>query len=137
MKISQIKDNFSYKLVGSNLMKKAVLSTLLLFPDEIVERVSKKCWFISAFDESWAFVLRGSEIKKSEFVIFLSDRLLKENRGQIQYTIAHEIGHVLLGHRNSIGKVQSKTEIRRQEKEADVFAMKYLKKVLKITINDI
>jgi hypothetical protein len=32
-----------------------------------------------------------------------------------------------LGHRNSIGKVQSKAEVRKQEKEADEFAIKFLR----------
>ncbi len=46
---------------------------------------------------------------------------------QIRYTIAHEIGHVLLGHRNSIIEKQSKAEISNQEREADEFARKYIK----------
>ena len=64
--------------------------------------------------------------KKDEYVIFLSDELLKEPAAQIHYTIAHEIGHVILGHKNSIGRLQSKSEIRKQEKEAHNFVKKYL-----------
>ena len=126
MKTSQIKVGFGYRLAGSGLMKKAVISTLLSLPDEIVEKVIRKCWFVGSYDDSWAFVIKGREIKNSEYVIFLSDQLLKEDKYQIYHTIAHEIGHVLLGHRNSIGKVQSKAEVRRQENEAEEFADRYL-----------
>jgi Zn-dependent peptidase ImmA (M78 family) len=35
------------------------------------------------------------------------------------------VGHVVLGHRNSIGKVQTKREVRKQEKEADEFASRF------------
>ena len=122
----QISRNFSYRLIGNRLMKKFVVETLQIFPDEIIDKVSKNCWFISSYDESWGFVLRGKEIKNSEYVVFLSEELFAESEAQIEYTIAHEIGHVLLGHRNSIGKVQTKKEIKKQEKEAHKFAIKYL-----------
>lgn len=126
MKINQIKVGFGYRLAGSRLMKKVVISTLLFLPDEVVEKVIRKCWFVGSYDDSWAFVIKGREIKNSEYVIFLSDWLLKEDKYQIYHTIAHEIGHVLLGHRNSIGKVQPKAEVRKQEKEAEDFADRYL-----------
>lgn len=45
---------------------------------------------------------------------------------KIHYSIAHETGHVILRHRNSILEKQRKKEIKRQEKEADNFAKKYL-----------
>ena len=66
------------------------------------------------------------EIKKDEYIIFLSDELLRESEEQIRYTIAHEIGHVILGHRNSIGKVQSKKEVEKQERQAREFVIKHL-----------
>jgi len=106
-------------------MKEMVVSTLQYFPDEISSKVSKKCWFISSFEDGWAFVLSGGDVKNNEYVIFLSDELLKEDVGQIRFTIAHEIGHVILGHRNAINKRQSKSEIRKQEKQADEFVKKF------------
>jgi len=45
---------------------------------------------------------------------------------QIKYSIAHEIGHVVLNHRNSVLIAQTKAEIKKQEKEADEFARKYI-----------
>lgn len=125
MKPKQIKKNFGYRLIGNRVMKKTVISILLNFPEEIINFISKNCWFISSFNDGWAFVLRGTDIKKNEYIIFVSDALLKENKTQICYTITHEIGHVILGHRNSIGTIQTKSEIRKQEKEADEFAKKY------------
>ena len=77
-------------------------------------------------EDGWAFTLRGDELKENEYLVFLSDELLNEDENQITWTIAHEIGHVILGHRNSIGEVQTKEEIKNQEKEADAFAKKYL-----------
>ncbi len=124
--INSIKKSFDHKLIGSPFMKKMVTKTLKFFPDEIVDFVTKNCWIVSSFEDGWAFTLRGDELKRNEYLIFLSDELLRENKSQIIWTIAHEIGHVILGHRNSIGEVQSKSEIRKQEKEADEFIKKYL-----------
>ena len=107
-------------------MKRIVSETLLNFPPEIITFVTKHCWFISSFEDGWAFVLKGREIKKDEYIIFLSDELLRESEEQIRYTIAHEIGHVILGHRNSIGKVQSKKEVEKQERQAREFVIKHL-----------
>ncbi len=64
---------------------------------------------------------------KDQHLIFLSDELFMHGEDQIRYTIAHEIGHVILGHRNSVMEKQSKSEIYAQEKEADKFARKYIK----------
>ena len=103
-----------------------VLKTLSFFPKDIVSFVTKNCWFVSSFEDGWAFTLRGDDLKRTEYLIFLSDELLSQNRDQIIWTVAHEIGHVILGHRNSIGKVQTKSEIKKQEQEADEFVGKYL-----------
>lgn len=121
-----MKKSFGHKLVGNKFMKKMVIKTLKFFPEEIVDFVTKNCWIVSSFEDGWAFTLRGDELKKNEYLIFLSDELLKENEKQITWTIAHEIGHIILGHRNSIGEVQTKSEIKKQEHEADAFAKKYL-----------
>ena len=60
-------------------------------------------------------------------VYFLSrtklQNLLRLLALSIHYIIEpHEIGHVILGHRNSILERQSKNEIRRQEMQADELA---------------
>lgn len=107
-------------------MKKLVLQTLEFFPQTIIDFITSHVWFVSSFEDGWAFTLRGDELKKDEYLIFLSDELLREDESQIMWTIAHEIGHVMLGHRNSIGTSQTKAEIKRQESEADEFAKKYL-----------
>ncbi len=121
-----MKKSFGHKLLGNSHMKNMVLKTLNFFPEKIVEYVTKNCWIVSSFEDGWAFTLRGDELKTNEYLIFLSDELLKEEESQIIWTIAHEIGHIVLGHRNSIGVPQSKSEIKKQENEADEFAKKYL-----------
>ena len=122
----RIKRAFGHKLIGNSYMKRVLCRSLLIFPNEIIGFVTKHCWFVSSFDDGWAFVLQGEDLKKGEYLIFLSDELLKEDEKQIKYTIAHEVGHVILGHKNSIRKIQTKSEIRKQEKEADEFAKKFL-----------
>lgn len=128
MNAAQIKKNLGHKLIGSNFMKKMVIKTLQNLPDEIIKFITKTTWFVGSFEDGWAFTLRGDELKKNEYLIFLTDELLESDEHQIIWTITHEIGHVILGHKNSIGKVQSKSEVRNQEKAADDFTEKYLGK---------
>ncbi len=80
---------------------------------------------MSSFEDSWAFALRGEDLDQNDALIFLSDELLAEDEEQVAWTILHEIGHVVLGHKNAILAAQSKAEIKRQEKEADEFAKKF------------
>lgn len=107
-------------------MQNLVCEVVQVFPDKIQRQITKHCWFVSSFDDALGFVLRGDEIG-SDHIIFLSDELLNEDEGRQYYTIVHEIGHVILGHKNSIGLVQTKAEIDKQEKEADDFVKKYVK----------
>jgi Zn-dependent protease with chaperone function len=94
-------------------------------PDEIVDFVTKNCWFLGSMKDAWAFTFTGNDLK-DQHLIFLSDALMNQNSKQIQFSIAHEIGHVILGHRNSTLVKQSKEEIKKQEKEADTFAEKFI-----------
>lgn len=120
-----IEQKFGKKLVGKWLMKKSVLESLQRLPADIIDYVTENVWFISSFDDAWGFVLTGEELQGKQ-LIFLSDELFSEPKDQIQYTIIHEIGHVMLKHRNAILKPQTKIEIEKQEFEADQFADKYL-----------
>jgi len=106
-------------------MRKMVCETLLYLPSEIIKYVTGSVWFISSPEDAWAFTFRGSDIKNQHLII-LSDELFNQKKNQIRYTILHEIGHVLLGHKNSIGFEQTQSEIKQQELEADQFANKYL-----------
>ncbi len=119
---------FGHKLIGNKYMMSMVSKTLSFFPENIVDFITKNVWIVSSFKNGWAFTLRGRDLKKSEYLIFLSDELLQENERQIIWTIAHEIGHIILGHKNSIGEVQSKSEVKKQEKEADEFAKEIFEK---------
>ncbi len=126
MNSSEIQRAFGHKLIGSKAMKKVICRTLLLLPKEAIAYVTKHCWIVSSFEDGWAFTLRGDELKKDECLIFLADELLAAGERQIAWTLLHEVGHVVLGHRNSIGAVQTKSEVRKQEKEADEFVRKFL-----------
>lgn len=116
---------FSGKLVGSFPMKVNVCTTLAKLPDEIIDFITSNCWFFGSLEDSWGFTFTGNDLS-SKHLIFLGDELFLQDEEQIEYTIAHEVGHVMLGHRNSILERQSKAEIRQQEKEADEFVRKYL-----------
>ncbi len=116
---------FDGKLVGNSHMKKNVCETLINMPEEVIKYITKKCWFFASMEDAWAFTFKGNDLL-NQHLIFLSDELLQQDKNQIQYTIAHEIGHVILGHRNSILKKQSKIEIKKQEQQADDFAKKFL-----------
>jgi hypothetical protein len=121
----EIRKAFGGKLVGNVFMKTMVCETMEIFPDEIIEYITHHVWFFSSSEDAWAYTFDGNDAKDRHF-IFLSDELLKEDKSQIQYTIAHEIGHVILKHKNSIGRRQTESEIKIQEREADAFAKKYL-----------
>lgn len=125
--LSKVQKAFGYRLIGNKQSKKMVVKTLMFFPENIILYVTKKCWIVSSFNDGWGFTLKQSDIKKGEYLIFLSDALFSEDKNQIFHTIAHEIGHVILGHRNAIGIHQSKDAIKKQENEADKFAEFYLK----------
>jgi len=91
---------------------------------KVISFITKKCWFFASMEDAWAFTFTGNDLK-NQHLIFLSDELLEESPEQIRYTIAHEIGHVILGHRNSVLEMQTKKEIRKQEREADRFAKSF------------
>lgn len=125
MTVREIYFMFNGKLVGNRRMKSMVCKTLVRMPDKVIRFITQKCWFFASMEDAWGFTFTGNDLKDNH-LIFLSDELLMEDEAQIFYTIAHEIGHVILGHRNSILIKQDKTKIKRQEKEADEFARRWI-----------
>jgi len=109
------------KLIGKLYMREAVCEAIQLLPAEMIKTVCKNVWFISTPEDAWGITFKGHQIKDFH-LIFLSEDLFSQTNEQIQYSILHEIGHVVLNHDNSIGIMQSQGEIDRQEKEADEFA---------------
>lgn len=125
MTAADIQYAFGNKLVGHNRMKKAVATVLLQMPQETIDFVTENVWFITSFDDAWAFAFTGNDFQ-NKHVIFLSDDLFKENTRQIYWTIAHEIGHIILGHKNRFSEHFGSERILQQEKEADDFARQHL-----------
>lgn len=123
--IPDIINAFDGKLIGNDNIKQYVCRTLLLMEDTIISYITEYCWFFGSTNDSLAYTFTGNDLLNMHF-IYVSDALFVQNEQLIMYTIAHEIGHVMLKHRNSVFEKQSKTEIRRQEKEADAFARKYV-----------
>lgn len=126
-KLKRIYSAFEGKLVGGMQMKIYVCEALSVMPPDIIRFITANCWFISSLEDAWSFVIKGNELK-NQYIVFLSDDLLRQHDNQVHFSIAHEIGHIILRHRNSILVSQTKAEIRKQEKQADEFAKKYAAK---------
>ena len=116
---------FGGKLVGSLYMQEVVCRALNRLPGDMFEYLCQNCWFLSSSPDAWAFAFNGNDVLNNHF-IFLSDDLLCQGEKQIQFTILHEVGHVILKHQNSINYRQTQREIKKQEVEADLFAKSYL-----------
>ena len=117
--------SFNGWLVGTTFMKRCVCEVLTKMPQDVIDYITLNCWFFSSMDDAWAFTFTGNDLR-DQHLIFLSDDLLRQHLTQVYFSIAHEIGHVILGHRNSTLFRQSKKEIRIQEQEADNFARKFV-----------
>lgn len=124
--VEGVRHAFSGRLLGSLDMRRWVCETVLLLPEEMIDFVTRNVWFISSPEDAWAFTFRGSDIK-GQHLIVLTDELFKQKPEDIRYTIIHEIGHVILGHKNSMRETQTQSEIKEQEREADTFAKRYLR----------
>ncbi len=126
--VDTIEKKFRNKLVGSKRMQRLVCETLLIFPLDIIAYVTKNVWFASSFEDAWGFVLKIDELKeRGDYLIVLGEELFEQDSYAQRYEVAHEIGHVILKHRNAITQSQSAVGIDKQEKEAHEFALKYLR----------
>lgn len=123
--IKKIKEALGGKLVCKVPVKIIICETLIFLPSEIIDYVTSHVWFFSTPADAWAYTFTGNDLK-DKHVIYLSDELFEQEKSQIQYTILHEIGHIILKHKNSIERAQTQSEIKKQELEADLFAKKYL-----------
>lgn len=124
MTYDEIAEKFNGKVIGSIRLRHFVYQTLIAFPDDVTEYITANCWFMGSMDDAYAYAFTGNDLK-NQHLIFLSDDLLDQDTKQIQFTIAHEIGHVMLGHKNSVQYSQSRKEISEQEQQADAFANSY------------
>ncbi len=122
--IRTIYKSFEGKLVCKAETQLYICRALVQMPQNIADFVTKNCWFFASMEDAWAFTFTGNDLKDQN-LIFLSDELFLQDDAQIYFTIAHEIGHVILKHRNSTLVRQSRGEIKRQEQEADAFAARY------------
>jgi hypothetical protein len=121
----QILKAFGGRLIGNDLVKEQIVEAVAKLPEETIDYITKNVWFLSSSPDAWAYTFHGKDVP-DKYLILLTDELFTQPINQIHYTILHEIGHVVLKHRNSIGYKQSKAEIEQQELEADRFAYEYL-----------
>lgn len=116
---------FGGKIHGTKTMKNYVCQVVAKLPLDIIEHITSDCWFLGSTTDAWAYSFRGDEVSGKHLIV-LSDSLWEQPEQDIIYTIAHEIGHIVLGHRNAILAPQTKREIAKQEKEARDFALRYI-----------
>lgn len=121
MTFDEIKKAFGGKLVGTKNLKQHVCEAITFLPEDLQHFVSKYCWFVGSMDDAWGYTFTGDDLA-DQHLIFLGDDLFSQSEEQIQWSILHEIGHVVLGHKNNIFIKQSKKAIHLQEEEADHFA---------------
>lgn len=126
--VEEIKKAFGGRLVGNKYMKEMVCLAVSKLPNQVAHQIINHCWFFSSTEDAWGYAFNGDDLK-GKHLIFLSDILFHESEEQILYTILHEIGHIHLGHKNSITYQQSKEEITRQESAANQFAKKHLSRI--------
>lgn len=121
----EIQSGFGGRIIGNSFVKAKVIAAVSKLPEDLQDQIVKTTWFFSSDKDSWGYAFDGNDLKNKK-LIFLSDELFYEEDSQILYTILHEIGHIILNHKNSINYKQTKIEIDQQESEADLFAKKYL-----------
>lgn len=125
MTFEQIKKAFGGKLVGTPSLKEHVCEVVALLPEDLQDFITEYVWFVGSLPDAWGYTFTGNDLA-DQHLIFLSDELLAQDEEQIHWSIAHEIGHVILGHKNNIFFKQSKEHIQAQEQEADAFAQEYI-----------
>ena len=124
MTVEQIKKAFGGKLVGTKALKSYVCATVSLLPENMQDYITQYCWFVGSMDDAWGYAFTGNDLL-DQHLIFLSDDLFRQDIAQIRWSILHEIGHIILKHKNNIFVKKDKKAIRQQEKEADEFAAEF------------
>jgi len=125
MRKEEIRKAFGGKLVGTKKLKEHVTEVVSFLPKDLQEYITEYVWFVGSMEDAWGYTFTGNDLA-DQHLIFLSDDLLAQEIEQIQWSIAHEIGHVVLGHKNNIFIKQSKYSINKQEEEADGFASQFV-----------
>ncbi len=115
---------FEGKLIGRKRMRRIVCEVVSKMPVKIIDFVTENCWFVCSMEDAWAYTFTGNDIA-NQHMVFISDELLAQPEAQVRYTVAHEIGHVILRHKNSTYARQTPQEISKQEREVHEFANKY------------
>jgi|SRR5579872_4722347 len=117
--------NQSPQILGGKLAQLKIDKVLSILPQDVAEYTKNNITFIASFKNAWAYTLQATDLS-GKYIIVVSDELLEQDMRSFAYTITHEIGHAISGHRNAIRNAQTKTEIKNQEKEAHNFARKVI-----------
>lgn len=110
---------------GTNYLKQRVQDAINLLPLDLREYVLENVSFIGSFNDAWAYALKREDVS-GKYLIIVSNELLMQDKSHIIATLVHEIGHAALGHKNSIGNIQTKREIRKQEQDAHHFTRRLI-----------
>ncbi len=125
------KDLIVYRFGDSNIVTdrelRLIAKSMTFLSLEIIDKITKDVIFASSeYGYAWHFPLKYIQDKKS--MIFLSPHLLKMSKKKATHIILHEIGHFILKHKSPIYDNLNQKEIKKQEKEADIFANGFIAK---------
>lgn len=123
--IKNLQYRFGGRILAEESAKDLITEALLYLPSDILEFLIDRVWFFGSTTDAWAYTFDGNDLS-DQYFIFLSEDLFRQARRQIFYTVLHEVGHIVLKHKNSINYRQSPEQIAQQEKQADDFVYQYL-----------
>ena len=103
-----------------------IARALSKLPKDVVDWTADNAMFVSSSDQYWAFTLFVDEFKHKKGFIFLSECLINTTEEKQLFTIAHEIAHLRLNHKSPILSKLTVDESRKQEKDANSLAAKWI-----------
>lgn len=113
MDTHEIIKQFGGKIVAHGFAKKHIAEAISKLPQDIIQYLIETTWFLCSSPDAYGYAFNGNDVANKHF-IFLADELFQQSEHQINYTILHELGYVILNHKNSINFKQTKKEINKQ-----------------------
>lgn len=109
------------------ILEEYVAKSLSKIPIKIADKAIKNCFFAALQPGSRGQYFSAQYMMKTNSLILIDNRYLKRAKPEcIEFTILHEIAHWLLKHDNIFDEGGNMTKFRKQEKDADNQAKKWL-----------
>jgi len=111
----------------SDDFRRILAISIAKLPEKIIEWTTENLIFFSSTDAEWAYSIPIEFWNLKKGFVFLCENLKNPNPHFQAKSIAHEIAHFILKHKSPIMHDLTDEESRKQEKEADELALKWLK----------